>query len=236
MRLLILVLNLLIGSILLIQPAEILAATTASKNTHHRGYITSARGKAKAPRLHRTKQKKTTDSPGNVWERVRLGMQISQPNPQQKQPGQPIAQNKDGLPKISPRQTRLQMRSETHPQFHRLNDLILSEISTGRESVQPLQTLPKHSLVQKYNILSKPTGLQKRIHTNLSYYPYLQKPGSKISTKNFIGHGFSQIKPIRIDGYTNRQPIFTPAERSGQNLATSLKIIKNQGNIGEHSI
>jgi soluble lytic murein transglycosylase-like protein len=80
MRSLILVLNILIGSSLLAQPAGVLAASTDAKShkNHHRG-------KSKDSRLLSTKQKKS-QYPGDVWERIRSGMQIPRPSPVQTQP------------------------------------------------------------------------------------------------------------------------------------------------------
>ena len=81
MRLLVLVLNILISSSLLAQPTEILAAsanTKADKNNHQRGHTKNSRGKNKAHQLLRIKQK-SIKNPGNVWERIRSGMQIPRP-------------------------------------------------------------------------------------------------------------------------------------------------------------
>ena len=88
MRLLVLVLNILVGSSLLAQPTEILAAsidTKAHKNNH-------ARGKNKHPRALTVKQKKS-QNPGDVWERIRSGMQIPRPSPVQNPPDQALEKN-----------------------------------------------------------------------------------------------------------------------------------------------
>ena len=53
MRLLVLVLNILVGTSLLAQPTEILAAfvdTKAHKSNHQRGHTARLRGKSKNPR------------------------------------------------------------------------------------------------------------------------------------------------------------------------------------------
>ncbi len=135
MRLIILVLNIVVGSTLLGQPAEVLAASvdaTANKKTHLRGHATHLRGKGKESRLHRAKHK-ITDNPGDVWERIRSGMQIPRPSPVQTQPGLAFAQKGDGLPKTAAGQTPLNMRPVSHLQLHRLNTLILSETGGGHE-------------------------------------------------------------------------------------------------------
>lgn len=84
MRLLILVLNILVGSSLLTQPTEVLAASTDAKanKNHHRG-------KSKDSRLLSARQKKT-QHPGDVWERIRSGMQIPRPSPVQTPPDQAL--------------------------------------------------------------------------------------------------------------------------------------------------
>ena len=93
MRLLVLVLNILVGSSLLAQSTEILAASMdskAHKNNHQRGHATRLRGKSKDPRSHPVKQKRS-ENPGDVWERIRSGMQIPRPSPVQTLPDQALA-------------------------------------------------------------------------------------------------------------------------------------------------
>jgi soluble lytic murein transglycosylase-like protein len=83
MRRIVLVLNILIGSSLLTQSPQILADSMDNKenkkNNLH-GQASRLRGKNKAPRLVRVKQK-NLQNPGDVWERIRSGMQISRPSP-----------------------------------------------------------------------------------------------------------------------------------------------------------
>jgi len=95
MRLLVLVLNILVGSSLLAQSTEILAAsvnTKANKNNHQRGHAPRLREKNKNPRSLPVKQKRL-QNPGNVWERIRSGMQIPRPSPVQALPDQALANN-----------------------------------------------------------------------------------------------------------------------------------------------
>jgi soluble lytic murein transglycosylase-like protein len=113
MRLLVLVLNILVGSSLLAQSTEILAASVdakANKNNHQRGHL---RGKSKNPRLLPVKQKKL-QNPGDVWERIRSGMQIPRPGPVQTLPDQALANN-NSLSGASLDQTRLHTRIGLHP-------------------------------------------------------------------------------------------------------------------------
>jgi soluble lytic murein transglycosylase-like protein len=236
MRFLILVLNIMLGSTLLSQPAEVLAAseeTSANKNTHLRGHAKRLRGKGKELRLHRVKQKKSPN-PGDVWERIRSGMQIPRPKPIQTLPGQTFAQKSNGLPKIGPGQTRLHMRSGNHLQVHKLNALILSEIGSGDKSVNSVRTLPKLTLTQKNHTLSGYTRVPMRIHTHIDRYPHLHKLGSIISAETVIGHSLPPSKPIRTDNLA--KPLITPvsAKFAGQNMASNLKIVEKQSGIGEH--
>jgi hypothetical protein len=81
MRRLILVLNILIGSSLLGQSTEILAASAdvkENKNNHQRGHSSRSRGRSKDPQLAPVKQK-SLQNPGDVWERIRSGMKIPRP-------------------------------------------------------------------------------------------------------------------------------------------------------------
>jgi soluble lytic murein transglycosylase-like protein len=80
MRLLIMALAILSGSLLLIQPTDILAASVDSetyKNNTLRQIATSS-GKEKDPRLFSVKQK-SLHNPGDVWVRIRSTMQIPRP-------------------------------------------------------------------------------------------------------------------------------------------------------------
>ena len=233
MRLLVLVLNILVGSALLSQPSEILAAsvdTRANKNTHLRGHAARLRGKGKEPRLHRVKQK-ISHNPGDVWERIRSGMQIPRPNPIQTLPGLTLAQKNNGLPKTAPGQPRLYMRSGTHLQLHKLNALILSEISAGREPVNSVRTLPEQALAQKNNTLSRHTRLQTRIHTHIGRYPQLHKPSSIPPVETVASHALPLTKAIKTDSLAKTLVTHPSA---GQNEATSLKLGDKQGDIDEH--
>ena len=223
MRFLIVVLNILVGSIFLSQPAEVLAdsaGATANKNTHLRGHATRLRGKGKVTRQQHAKQKITNNS-GDVWERMRSRMQIPRPNPKQTLPGQSSAQNSNGLHKIAPGETRLRMRSGDHSQLNKINALILSEINTGYGTVHSLRTLPKQAHARKYNILSRHAPLQPLVHAHIDRYPHLQKQGLKIKANSTVSLGKRLI--------TSKS-----AGLKGQNVAASLKNVNKQGNINEY--
>lgn len=99
MRLLILVLNILVGSSLLAQSTEILAAsknTKANKNNHQRGHVPRLREKNKNPRLLPVKNN-GLQNPGDIWERIRSGMQIPRPSPVQTLPEHALAKNNSFL-------------------------------------------------------------------------------------------------------------------------------------------
>lgn len=99
MRLLILVLNILVGSSLLAQSTEILAAsknTKTNKNNHQRGHAPRLREKNKNPRLLPVKNNRL-QNPGDIWERIRSGMQIPRPSPVQTLPEHTLAKNNSFL-------------------------------------------------------------------------------------------------------------------------------------------
>jgi hypothetical protein len=116
MRLLVLVLNILVGSSLLTQSTEILAAsvdTKENKNNHQDGHAKRLRGKSKDPRLLPVKQKRL-QNPGDVWERIRSGMQIPRPRPVENLVDKTLANN-NSLPEPSVIQTRFHTRIGLHP-------------------------------------------------------------------------------------------------------------------------
>lgn len=88
MRRLIIILNLLVGSSLLTQSAEIMAASVdTTENNHPSGHAPHSRVKNKKARLLSVKQNKEKN-PGDVWERIRLGMKIPRPSQVATQPNQ----------------------------------------------------------------------------------------------------------------------------------------------------
>ncbi|OYV21077.1 MAG: hypothetical protein CG441_154 [Methylococcaceae bacterium NSM2-1] len=130
MRLLVLVLNILVGLSLVAQSTEISAATMdtkTNKNNLQRGHATRLRGKSKHPRLLPVKQK-SLRNPGNVWERIRSGMQIPRPSPVRTLPDQALAKN-NILSESSVIQTRLHTRIGLHPNPINSSDAGPSEAS-----------------------------------------------------------------------------------------------------------
>ncbi len=116
MRLLVLVLNVLVGSILLTQSADILAASLdieTNKNNLQRGHASHLRVKSKNPQLFPVKQKKL-NNPSDVWERIRSGMKIPRPSKIETLPGQTLANN-NSLPEPSIIQTRRHTRIDVNP-------------------------------------------------------------------------------------------------------------------------
>ncbi len=111
MRLLVLVLNILVGSILLTQSTQVLAASIeidANKNHIKRGHASHLRVKNKKNQSSPVKQKNLTN-PGNVWERIRAGMKIPRPGKVETLPNQLLANN-NNLPEPSVTETRLHTR------------------------------------------------------------------------------------------------------------------------------
>jgi soluble lytic murein transglycosylase-like protein len=226
MRFLILVFNILFGSAMLSQPAEVLADSVdnkASKNAHLRGH---ARSKGHGSRRHVVRQK-ITDNPGDVWERMRAGMQIPLPSPAQ--PELSLAQNTHNLPRkmVSSGQTRYHTA-----ELHKINALILSEINSVHEYVHP-RTLPKQMLVPKYNNLSRLVGPQTRIRTQIDRYPQLHK---QISTANLTSPALPQIKSIRTENSFKTVITRPPAGLDAHSPVDNLKVVRKQEDmaIGMH--
>ncbi|MDD5462424.1 MAG: transglycosylase SLT domain-containing protein [Methylococcales bacterium] len=220
MRFLILVFNILVGSVMLSQPTEVLADSVdnkTSKNTSLRGH---SRSKGHGSRQHRVRQK-LADNPGDVWERMRAGMQIPRPSPAQ--PELSLAQNSNNLPKaVVSGQTRLPTA-----ELHKVNALILSEINTVQGSVDP-RTLPKQTLAPKYKSLSRLTSPQTRIRTQIDRYPQLHK---QIFTANFTGRALPQIKSIRTENSFKTVITQRPAGLGAHNPADNLKEVRKQDDI-----
>ncbi len=166
MRLLILVLNILLGSSLLAQSTEIMAAsedTKANKNNHRRGHTTHLRGKNKDHRSLPVKQKRL-QNPGDVWERIRSGMQIPRPNPVQTLPEQAMEKN-NSLFESPAIQTRLHTRIGLHP------DAIISTDT----SISP--ALPPTARARSQRILAlqktrQPITASAPIYNYSNYTPY----------------------------------------------------------------
>ncbi|MCX7097456.1 MAG: transglycosylase SLT domain-containing protein [Methylococcales bacterium] len=95
MRLFILMLNFLVGSSLLAQSADILAAST-DKNNVRLGHSPHVHGKNKNVKAHTVKQK-APHNPGDVWVRIRSGMQIPRPSPVQIQAENTPTKNNNAL-------------------------------------------------------------------------------------------------------------------------------------------
>ncbi len=166
MRLLALVLNILVGSSLLAQSTEILAAsmdTKANKNNHQRGHTTRSRGKNKDSQLLTVKQKRL-QNPGDVWERIRSGMQIPRPSPVQTLPDQILEKNNSSL-ESSVTETRLHTRfGLQHDAINSLN----TSISTGL----PFSEKARSERILALQKIRQPTYASAPIHNYANYTPY----------------------------------------------------------------
>ena len=196
MRLLALVLNILVGSSLLAQSTEILAAsvdTKASKNNLQRGHATRLRGKSKTPRLLPVKQK-DLQNPGNVWERIRSGMQIPRPSPVQALPDQALANN-DSLSGSSVIQTRLQTRIGLYPDAINSSDISTPLSARARsERILALKRtrLPTTASAPMYNY--KPYG---RLSLNSTISSRIREDAAPqeqlLASKNGNLHGVTAV-------------------------------------------
>jgi soluble lytic murein transglycosylase-like protein len=155
MRLLVLVLNILVGSSLLAQSTEILAASVdnkAHKNNH-------ARGKSKHPRASAVKQKKS-QNPGDVWERIRSGMQIPRPSPVQNPPDQALQKN-NSLAEPSIIQTQIGLQ----PDAVTSSNTRISTTLPHSAKARPERTLSLQKMRQ-------PINASAPIYDNSNYTPY----------------------------------------------------------------
>lgn len=147
MRLLVLVLNILIGSSLVAQSTEILAAsvnTKANKNNHQRGHTTRLRGKNKDHGLLPVRQI-GLQNPGDVWERIRSGMQIPHPGPVQTLPDQVLGKNNSSS-ESSVIQTRLHTRIGLHPDTINSSDTSISPASPFSARARSERILALHKI------------------------------------------------------------------------------------------
>lgn len=241
MRLLALVLNILVGSSLLAQSTEILAAsmdTKANKNNHQRGHTTRSRGKSNDPQLLTVKQKRL-QNPGDVWERIRSGMQIPRPSPVQTLPDQILEKNNSSL-ESSVTETRLHTRfGLQHDAINSLN----TSISTGL----PFSEKARSERILALQKIRQPTYASAPIHNYANYTPYgrlklnaaissrirknaaLQEQllASKNSTLHGISAGQTRLR-TRIDFHPKSQkfdltPLNEPLTSSISPLAKPVK-------------
>lgn len=200
MRLLVLVLNILVGSSLLAQSTEISAATMDSKtnkNNLQRGHATRLRGKSKHNRLLPVKQK-ILRNPGNVWERIRSGMQIPRPGPVQTLPDQALAKN-NILSESPVIQTRLHTRIGLHPNPINSSDTSLSEASplsarARSERILALQKtrLPITASAPMYNYT--PNGRLKLNSTTSRIRKHAALQERLFESKNSNLHGIAAVQ------------------------------------------
>jgi soluble lytic murein transglycosylase-like protein len=161
-RLLALVLNILLGSSILVQSSEIWAAsmdTKANKNNHQRGHTTRSRGKSKTPQLLTVKQKRL-QNPGDVWERIRSGMQIPRPSPVQTLQDQILEKNNSSF-ESSVTQTRLHTRIGLQP----------DDVTTSNTTI-PLSEKARSERILALQKIRQPISASASIHNYANYTPY----------------------------------------------------------------
>jgi soluble lytic murein transglycosylase-like protein len=188
MRLLVLVLNILAGSSLLAQSTQILAApvdTKSNKKNHHREQAARLHGKNIDPGLFSVKQKKL-QNPGDVWERIRSGMQIPRPEHVETL----SYQNINNLAEPSVTLTRPHIRVVLYPNTFNSTENRNSEISpqSARDRAERMPGLKKLRLpvtasaplnnYTPYGRLKLNAALSSRIRNNLA------SPVLTIASKN----------------------------------------------------
>ena len=258
MHKLVLVLNILIGSALLAQPAHLLAAsaeTNGNKENHQRRHASHLRGKSKDFRLVRVKQKKL-QNPGDVWERIRAGMQIPRPSPVETLTDQANANaNGNSLPKSSINHPGLQTSIDLHPVTIDSSNIITSTASPfplkgrterilARQKLKlPISASAPVSQYTPYGRLKLNSSLSSRIRNNLG------QPDQSMALKSAILHGDTAGQPrlhTRIDLHpkshdvdlknptepmiSNSQPLARPIElkRTYKSVITSKTDVARQ--------
>jgi len=172
MRLFVLVLTILVGSSLLAQSSEILAASVDTKaNNHQRGHATRLLEKSKNHRMRPVKQKRL-QNPGDVWERIRSGMQIPRPGPVQTLPDQAISKNKSSVI-----QTHLHTRIGLHSDSTIFSDTSISA-ALDRQASTRSEKIHAHQKIRLPITTSAP------IYKYTNYTPYGRiKLNAAISSK-----------------------------------------------------
>lgn len=239
MRRLVLMLNILVGSALLAQPAHLLAAsaeTNGNKDNHQHKHASHLRGKSKDSQFVRVKQKKL-QNPGDVWERIRAGMQIPRPSPVGTLPDQANA-NGNSLPKSSINHPHLHASIDLHPVTIDSSNIITSTASPfplkaraerilARQKLKlPISASMPVSQYTPYGRLKLNAFLSSRIRNNLG------QPAQSMALKYAILHedtaGQSRFH-TRIDLHPKSQDIgiknpIEPMSSNSEPLAKPLEL------------
>ena len=239
MHKLVLVLNILIGSALLAQPAHLLASsaeTNGNKDNHQRKHASQLKGKSKDSRFVRVKQKKL-QNPGDVWERIRAGMQIPRPSPVETLPDQANAKG-NRLAESSINHPRLITSINLHPVTSNSSNTITGStaspfpLKARAERTLAIQKLklpiPASPAISQYT----PNGrlklnafLSSRIRNNLG------QPDQSMALKSAILHGSTSGQPrlhTRIDFHpkSNDIDLKNPTEPMISNSGSFAKPIE----------
>jgi soluble lytic murein transglycosylase-like protein len=161
MRLFVFLLNILVGSSLLAQSTEILAASVdikANEKNQQREHATRLRGKSKGTKMLRLQ------NPGDVWERIRSGMQIARPSPVQTLPDLVLAKN-NSLSETSIIQTRLHTSIGLHPNA-------ITSLDTGISPELGLQARTRSEKILAHPKIRLPITASAPIYNYSNYTPY----------------------------------------------------------------
>jgi len=202
MHKLVLVLNILIGSALLAQPAHLLASsaeTNGNKDNHQRKHASHLKGKSKDSRFVRVKQKKL-QNPGDVWERIRAGMQIPRPSPVETLPDQANAKG-NILPESSINHPRLITSINLHP--------VTSDSSntfTGTASPFPLKARAERILARQK--LKLPISASAEVSQYTPYGRLKLNAFQSSRIRNNLGQPDQSmaLKSATLHGNTSGQP------------------------------
>lgn len=176
MRLLLLVLNMLVGIGLLTLSDTVSASFGNGKAgiNHHQSKHSGRHSRKKAP-----------SKPGDVWERIRSGMQIPRPGPVQELAQQRLLDPEITEPLLLPvtnrkAQVRIDKRSGLPLQLDQVNAMIASAVSDKQDATR-LEGSRQHEQIttQKINSPGKTAAEKIRFRTLIGFHPELHKHDDK---------------------------------------------------------
>lgn len=176
MRLLLLVLNMLVGVSLLTTTDNVLAAygsIKVSKNHHskHSG---------------RSIKKKASHNPGDIWERIRSGMKIPRPGPVQELPEQTLITKNSPLLQTTlipepTRVVRLHKRTGVPIQLDKVNAMIASATIAKHDATLSENNYPESLSTQKISSPGNAASGQTRFRTLIGVPTELLRLNAKVT-------------------------------------------------------
>jgi len=200
MRLLLLILNILVGACLLTTPDTVFASFGSSRAgiNHHQSKHGGRHNRKKAPH-----------NPGDIWERIRSGMQIPRPGPVQ----EPMAQttlapdlSQPLQPAVTSGKTQLRIhkRSGLPLQLDQINAMIASAVIDKQQETRLEGNRHREQIsIQKINNPSKIAAGQTRFRTLIGVHTEVSKQGAKPAAEQ------TDLAPVITRVATAKAPIRT---------------------------